>query len=84
MMRERLAGIDDWTGETLHQAVIDVSESLELKMGKVAQPLRVAVVGRAASPGIDVTLELVGKDASLRRIDRALDYIHARMEENAT
>jgi len=80
MMRERLAGIDDWTGETLHQAVIDVSESLELKMGKVAQPLRVAVVGRAASPGIDVTLELVGKDASLRRIDRALDYIHARME----
>ena len=84
MMRERLAGIDDWAGETLHQAVIDVSESLELKMGKVAQPLRVAVVGRAASPGIDVTLELVGKDASLRRIDRALDYIHARMEENAT
>ena len=84
MMRERLAGIDDWAGETLHRAVIDVSESLELKMGKVAQPLRVAVVGRAASPGIDVTLELVGKDASLRRIDRALDYIHARMEENAT
>jgi glutamyl-tRNA synthetase len=84
VMRERLAGIDDWAGETLHQAVIDVSESLELKMGKVAQPLRVAVVGRAASPGIDVTLELVGKDASLRRIDRALDYIHARMEENAT
>lgn len=84
VMREQLAGIDDWAGETLHQAVIDVSESLELKMGKVAQPLRVAVVGRAASPGIDVTLELVGKDASLRRIDRALDYIHARMEENAT
>ena len=84
MVRERLAEIDDWTGETLHQTVIDVSESLELKMGKVAQPLRVAVVGRAASPGIDVTLELVGKEASLRRIDRALDYIHARMEENAT
>ena len=84
MMHERLAALDDWTGEALHQTVIEVSESLELKMGKVAQPLRVAVVGRAASPGIDVTLELVGKEASLRRIDRALDYIHARMEENAT
>lgn len=84
MMHERLAALDDWAGEALHQTVIEVSESLELKMGKVAQPLRVAVVGRAASPGIDITLELVGKEASLRRIDRALDYIHARMEENPT
>jgi glutamyl-tRNA synthetase len=47
-------------------------------MGKVAQPLRVAVVGRAASPGIDVTLQLVGKEAALRRIGRALDYIGER------
>jgi glutamyl-tRNA synthetase len=47
-------------------------------MGKVAQPLRVAVVGRAASPGIDVTQRLVGKDATLRRVDRALAYIRER------
>jgi glutamyl-tRNA synthetase len=47
-------------------------------MGKVAQPLRVAVVGRAASPGIDITLKLVGKDATLRRIDKALAYIAER------
>ena len=60
--------------------VQDVSEELELKMGKVAQPLRVAVVGRAASPGIDVTLQLVGKEACLRRINRALDYIRKREE----
>jgi len=62
--------------------VKDVAESLDLKMGKVAQPLRVAVVGRAASPGIDVTLHLVGREACLRRIDRALDYIEKRTEEN--
>jgi glutamyl-tRNA synthetase len=36
------------------------------------------VVGRAASPGIDVTLRLVGKAATLRRIDRALEYIRQR------
>jgi len=83
-VREQLTGLDDWVGETLHQVVIDVSTALDLKMGKVAQPLRVAVVGRAASPGIDVTLELVGKQACLRRIDRALDYIRVRMEEAAT
>jgi glutamyl-tRNA synthetase len=55
-----------------------VAQELETKMGKVAQPLRVAVVGRAASPGIDVTLKLVGKEATLRRIDQALDFIRRR------
>ena len=50
-------------------------------MGKIAQPLRVAVVGRAASPGIDITLKLAGKKACLRRIDKALAYIEARAAE---
>ena len=83
-VRDRLAELDDWEAERLHQVVIDVAEALTLNMGKVAQPLRVAVVGRAASPGIDVTLKLVGREASLRRIDRALEYINIRAEENAT
>ena len=83
-VRGRLAALDDWEAEKLHQVVIDVAEALTLNMGKVAQPLRVAVAGRAASPGIDVTLKLVGREASLRRIDRALEYINIRVEENAT
>ena len=69
-------------GGELHQVVMDVAESLSLKMGKVAQPLRVAIVGRAASPGIDVTLQLVGREACLRRIDMALAYINKRVDEN--
>ncbi|MDT8388111.1 MAG: glutamate--tRNA ligase [Thiogranum sp.] len=80
-MREALAALEPWTPETCHQAVKDVSEALELNMGKVAQPLRVAVVGRAASPGIDITLHLVGRDACLRRIDKALEYIRRRVEQ---
>jgi glutamyl-tRNA synthetase len=44
--------------------------------------LRVAVVGRAASPSIDVTLHLVGRDACLRRIDRAVDFIRSRGEQD--
>jgi glutamyl-tRNA synthetase len=83
-VRERLAMLEDWQGEALHQVVIDVSEALDLNMGKVAQPLRVAVAGRAASPGIDVTLELVGREACLRRIDKALAYINKRVEENGS
>ena len=81
-VREEVAVLEVWEAEKLHQVVVDVAESLDLKMGKVAQPLRVAVVGRAASPGIDVTLALVGREACLRRIDRALQYINKRVEEN--
>ncbi len=77
-MRKALETQDDWTPEALHQTVIDVSEALNITMGKVAQPLRVAVVGRAASPGIDVTLYLVGQEACLRRIDKALEFIRLR------
>ncbi len=77
-IREALAAVEDWQPEILHQVVKDISEALDVKMGKVAQPLRVAVVGRAASPGIDVTLHLVGREACLRRIDKALAFIRQR------
>jgi len=73
-----MLALEDWEPETLERTVERVAQDLDTKMGKVAQPLRVAVVGRAASPGIDVTLQLVGKDATLRRIDKALDYIRGR------
>ena len=79
-MRDALEALQDWTPEALHQAVVEVAEALDIKMGKVAQPLRVALCGRAASPGIDVTLHLVGKAAALCRIDRALAYIQQRAD----
>ena len=80
-MRGALETLDDWQPEPLHQLVKDVAGALELNLGKVAQPLRVALAGRAASPGIDVTLYLVGREACLRRIDRALEYIAQREAE---
>lgn len=73
-----LMAFEDWTPEQLKRVVERVAEELETNMGKVAQPLRVAIVGRAASPGIDETLMLVGKEAALRRIDKALAYIAVR------
>jgi len=73
-----LMALEDWRPEDLKHLVERVAEELEVNMGKVAQPLRVAIVGRAASPGIDETLMLVGKAATLRRIDKALAYIDAR------
>lgn len=69
------AVLDVWEGEKLHQIVMDLAESLALNMGKVAQPLRVAVCGSAVSPPIDATLSLLGREKTLSRIKRAIDYI---------
>jgi len=81
-VREVLAQLPAWEPQALHAAVEQAAAALELKMGKLAQPLRVAVVGAAASPGIDVTLHLLGREATLRRIDRAVDFIRTRAEDN--
>ncbi len=72
---EALAAVSEWCAEGIHATVNQVAEHNGLAMGKVAQPLRVAVSGTAVSPPIDVTLELLGRNKTLARIDRALDYI---------
>lgn len=71
----RFDALTDWQPEALHQVVLDAAEQLELKLGKVAQPLRVAVCGTSVSPAIDVTLCLLGKDKTLDRIARAIEFI---------
>jgi glutamyl-tRNA synthetase len=77
-LREAFAALADWTSESTEAAVARVAGNLDLKLGKVAQPLRVALTGRAASPGIGTTLLLVGQERTLARIDRALAYIAER------
>ena len=58
----------DWTAENVEGAVREVSEEAGVKLGKVAQPLRAALTGRATSPGIFDVLILLGRDESLARI----------------
>ena len=48
-------------------------------MGKIAQPLRVALTGTAISPSIDKTLWLVGRERALARIQKAIDFVQARV-----
>jgi glutamyl-tRNA synthetase len=73
-----LQNLQAWKPEALDQAVRLVAEELEVGMGKVAQPLRVALSGTSVSPSIDKTLWLCGKDRSLARISRALEYVMFR------
>ena len=63
-----LAAAPQWEHDTLDAAVREVAESNSLKLGKLAQPLRAALTGKATSPGIFDVLVLLGKDESLARI----------------
>ena len=82
-LRERLAALEDWQAEPLHEIVVNVAEATGLKLGKVAQPLRVAVTGGPVSPPIDVTLALIGRDRTLARLDRAIAWIAEHRAETA-
>lgn len=79
----RLDELAEWTIESTQAAVSEVAAELDLKLGKVAQPLRVAVTGDSASPGIGETLFLVGKERALARLSRARDYVQARADAAA-
>jgi glutamyl-tRNA synthetase len=72
---EALAGLEVWAAGQIHQVVEGVAARLQLAMGKVAQPIRVAVSGTAVSPPIDMTLEALGRELTLARLERALRYI---------
>lgn len=63
-----LEACDAWSEEELHQAVHAHCEAAGLKLGKIAQPLRAALTGRATSPGIFDVLTVLGREESLARI----------------
>ena len=64
-----LSGVADWAAEPLETAVKAYAEGKELKLGKVAQPLRAALTGRGTSPGIYDVLIALGREESLARIN---------------
>ena len=76
-LHDELVAVTDWNGEIVHQIIVDLAETLGLNMGKVAQPLRVAICGSAVSPAIDVTLSLLGQEKTLARIEKAINYIRS-------
>ena len=81
-LREKLAALEPWLDENLHQIIVDTAAEFDMKMGKIAQPLRVAITGGSVSPSIDVTLRLIGKKRVISRLDLALDYVRRRLTES--
>lgn len=72
LVQERLSAVTDWSPEAIHDVIKSVAKDLDLGMGKVAQPLRVAMTGDTVSPSIDLTITLCGTARALSRMEHAL------------
>ena len=77
-IKERLEGISDFSQKGLEGVFVKFLEDREIKLGKIAQPLRVALTGKTASPGIFEMMEVLGKDAVVSRIEKAIGHIQEK------
>ena len=79
-VRDAIAAVPAWEQSVMEEALRTLAEQLGCaeKAGKIFQPLRVALTGVSASPGIFEVLELLGRDRSLARIDAALAFIREK------
>ena len=74
-LKQQYEALEDWTAEAIHHVIENTVNTLEVGFGKVGQPLRLAVTGHGRSPSIDITLELLGKQRTLDRIELAIEFI---------
>jgi len=71
-LRERLMALSDWSAGIIHALLERFASDQGLGLGKVAQPLRVALTGSTVSPPIDQTVALIGRARALARLDAAI------------
>jgi glutamyl-tRNA synthetase len=74
LVHAALSDLSDWTHDSTDAAVRKVAEDHELKLGKLAQPLRAALTGKTTSPGIFDVLVLLGRNESLARIADQMEH----------
>ena len=72
---QKLAALDDFSESSIEQAFAEVLQQSGLAMGKLAQPVRVALTGSTVSPGIHEVIAVLGKDRTLRRLRAALELL---------
>jgi len=70
---EKLAALEEFTQERIEKIFMDIVNEKGLKLGQVAQPVRVVMTGSTVSPGIYEVLEIAGKEKTLKRLRRVID-----------
>jgi len=73
--RVRLESIDDFSQKNLEGLFLRILDEKKIKLGEIAQPLRVALTGTSVSPGLFEVMEVLGKETVLRRMDKALQHM---------
>ncbi len=81
--RDRLEALEDWRASSIHSLVESIAQQFALKIGKIGQPIRVAVTGCGTSPSIGETIYLMGKQRALKGLNRALEYIEKKAMESS-
>ena len=66
-----------WDNESIKSILDEVAEELDIKIGKLAQPLRVAITGKNVSPSIYDTVRLLGREKTLKRLSNAIKFIES-------
>jgi glutamyl-tRNA synthetase len=74
-VREAFTRLDNFIAPEIEKVLVTLVEKHNTKLGNLAQPVRVAITGKAESPGIFEVLEIVGKEKTLRRLDKAIETI---------
>jgi glutamyl-tRNA synthetase len=77
LLMAKLESLEDFSEPGLEAAFEQVMTETGLKLGKIAQPVRVALTGRSASPGIFEIVSIIGRESVLRRLQQAIDRIEA-------
>ncbi len=77
-LHDRLTATDDWREPVLDEVVAQAMQALDVKMGAVAQPLRLALTGGSFSPAIGATLRVAGQALALERIGSAIAWLEAQ------
>jgi glutamyl-tRNA synthetase len=77
-IRDRIERIDDFSQKGLEKTFVDFLEEKNIKFGKIAQPLRVALTGKTVSPGIFEVMEVLDKKKVLDRLNQAISHIREK------
>jgi len=80
LLIDQLEKLEDFSEKKLETAFKTVMDQTGLKLGKIAQPVRVALTGRTASPGIFEVTAILGKDKVVSRLKKAIRFIEERSE----
>ena len=76
-----LVNVTDWDVENIEKAFKSVAEDMQVGLGKVGMPLRLAITGCGVSPEMGITMKLVGKERSISRIQKTITYLKAKKAE---